>query len=79
MDSKQQISELTVEQLQSLIRKTVQEAMVEVLVEMSAVAQVEAEIDEQAELAEFLRYSMSEGMPGLTMTAEMVPATELDD
>ena len=79
MDNKQQIAELTVGELQSLIRKTVHEAMVEVLVEMSVVAQIEAEIDEQAELAEFLRYSLRESVPGLPLTAELLPASDLDD
>lgn len=79
MDIKQQIADLTVEELQSLIKKTVHEAMVEVLVEMSVAAQVEAEIDEQAELAEFLRYSLRESPSGFPATADAIPAAELDD
>lgn len=79
MNAKQQISHLTVEELQTLIRTTVHEAMVEVLVEMSAAAQLEAEIDEQAELAEFLRYSLRESAPGLPFPMDALPAAELDD
>lgn len=52
---KQQISELTVEQLQKLIKQTVQEALAEVLIEFSIAAEVDAEISYRAEITDALR------------------------
>lgn len=52
------ISDLTVSQLQQLIRETVQEAVAEVLIEFNAMAQAEEQIRLEAELAEYLRNNM---------------------
>lgn len=52
------ISDLTVSQLQHIIRETVQEAVAEVLIEFNAVAQAEEQIRLEAELAEYLRSTM---------------------
>lgn len=56
------ISELTVSQLQKLIKETVQEAIAEVLIEINAIAEAEEQIEAEAELTEFLKASM-QGLP----------------
>lgn len=77
MGQGQEVSSLTVEELQTLIRRTVQEAMVEVLVEFTAAAEVEAEISRQAEIAEYLRFSLAERL--LPAAIDELPVYELDD
>jgi hypothetical protein len=52
------ISELTVSQFRRLIRKTVQEAVAEVIIEFNAVAAAEEKLQMEAELAEYLRTTM---------------------
>lgn len=52
------VSELTVSQLRNLIKATVQEAMVEVLIELNTVAEAEADLLAEAEMADYLRSSM---------------------
>jgi L-aminopeptidase/D-esterase-like protein len=54
----QKITDLTVSQLQQIIRETVQEAVAEVLIEFNALAQAEEDIRLEAELAEYLRNNM---------------------
>ena len=49
------ISDLTVSQLQELIRQTVQEAVAEVLIEFSIAAEADARITEEAEMMDYLR------------------------
>ncbi len=49
------IAELTVTQLQALIRQTVQEAVTEVLIEFAAAAEFDAEITARAEMTDYLR------------------------
>jgi hypothetical protein len=49
------ISDLTVSQLQELIRQTVQEAVAEVLIEFSIAAETDARISEEAEMMDYLR------------------------
>lgn len=56
------ISELTVSQLKRLIKKTVQEAVAEVLIEINAIAEAEDELIAEAEMAEYLKSSI-QGMP----------------
>jgi len=56
------ISELTVRQFQQLIKDTVQEAMVEVLIEINAIAEAEDQLAIEAEMTEFLKASM-QGLP----------------
>lgn len=52
------ISELTVSQLQQLIRATVQEAVAEVIIEFSAAAAAEEQLRYEAEVTDFLRQTM---------------------
>lgn len=52
------ISDLTVSQFKRLIRETVQEAVAEVMIEFSAAAEMEAQLDYEAELTEYLRHSL---------------------
>ena len=68
------ISELTVSQLQRLIRETVQEAVAEVIIEINAIAQAEDDLEVEAELAEYLRHSM-QGLP----FADLMKTAHLDD
>lgn len=49
------ISELTVSQLQKLIRETVQEAVAEVIIEFSLAAELQEQLEQEAEIADFLR------------------------
>lgn len=56
------ISELTVSQLKRLIKKTVQEAVAEVLIEINAIAEAEDELIAEAEMVEYLKSSI-QGMP----------------
>ena len=49
------IADLTVSQLQTLIRKTVQEAVAEVLIEFSIAAEEDARITQEAEMLDYLR------------------------
>jgi len=49
------VSDLTVSQLQRLIRRTVQQSVVEVLIEFSAIRELEDESTLEAELVEYLR------------------------
>ena len=55
MNKDPKISELTVSQLKHLIRKTVQEAVAEVIIEFSVAAEMDAQITYEAEMAEYLR------------------------
>ena len=64
MDDQQLITELTIDQLKALIRQTVQEAMVEVLVEFSVSAQHDADVVYQAEMTDLLRLSLKQGLAG---------------
>lgn len=56
------VSELTVSQLQQLIRSTVQEAVTEVIIEINARVEAEELIQIEAEMNEFIRA----GMRGMT-------------
>lgn len=58
------ISELSVSQLQKLIRETVQEAVAEVMIEFSIAAEVDARLTYEAELTDYLRNSI-QGPPTL--------------
>lgn len=76
MNNNVPIAELTVEQLQSLIRKTVQEAMAEVLLEFSVAAERDADLAYQAEMAGFLRASLR---PQLPLKTDLFSGADLDD
>ncbi|MGJ3239471.1 MAG: hypothetical protein ACFE0Q_12245 [Anaerolineae bacterium] len=52
------VSDLTVGQLRRMIKETVQEALVEVLIEINTVAEAEDDLQIEAEIAEYLRSSM---------------------
>lgn len=77
MDKNDPITTLTVEQLQNLIRSTVQEAVAEVLVEFSIAAEQDAEVLYQAELAEMLRESLHGYLHDLP--TDLDPAHTSDD
>ncbi|MDQ7036507.1 MAG: hypothetical protein Q9P01_17245 [Anaerolineae bacterium] len=49
------ISELTVSQLQKLIRQTVQEAVAEVIIEFNVMAEAEEQIRMEAAMTDYLR------------------------
>lgn len=52
------IAELTVSELQRLIRATVQEAVAEVIIEFSAAAAAEEQLRYEAEVTDYLRQTM---------------------
>lgn len=52
------VSDLTITELKSLIRATVQEAVAEVLIEFAAAAEIEAKITQDAEITDLLRASL---------------------
>jgi hypothetical protein len=67
------ISELTVSQLQQLIRETVQEAVAEVIIEFNAIAEAEEQLRLEAEMTDYLRATMQ----GVSYHA--VSSSKLDD
>jgi recombinational DNA repair protein RecR len=69
------ISELTVSQLQQLIRSTVQEAVAEVIIEFNAAAEYEERLQYEAEMTDFLQHSLQ----GLSYGATGSTPTHLDD
>ncbi|MCA9885472.1 MAG: hypothetical protein KC546_04055 [Anaerolineae bacterium] len=71
------ISDLTVSQLKHLIRKTVQEAVAEVIIEFSVAAEMDAQITYEAEMAEYLRSIMQTSQE--TATSAPAPAAHVDD
>ncbi len=70
------IADLTVGQLENLIKKTVQESMAEVLMEFSIAAELEAEVTYQAEMTDCIRNFLHE-KPFQTFELEAV--VDLDD
>lgn len=74
MSNDTKISELTIGQLKHLIRTTVQEAVAEVIIEFSAAAEVEAQLEYEAEMNQYLRSSL-QGLP----IADQVMFGKLDD
>lgn len=67
------IGDLTVTQLEKLIKKTVQEAMAEVLMEFTIAAEIDADVTYRAEMTNYLR-SFLQDRP-----VEADPFVELDD
>lgn len=69
MDNRK-ISELTVSELQDLIKTTVQKSVAEVMIEFAMVADIEAQIAYEAEMNDLLRHEMQSysGMPALDMS-----------
>jgi L-aminopeptidase/D-esterase-like protein len=68
------ISDLTVSELQQLIRATVQEAVAEVIIEFQAVAEAEEQLRYEAEMTEYLRNTLQGVSP-----ADMTGMPPLDD
>lgn len=64
------VSELTVSQLQRLIKRTVQQAVAEVIIEFSALREVEDDVDYETELSEYLRHSLAKVTPALSGTGK---------
>jgi hypothetical protein len=64
------ISDLTVSQFQRLIRKTVQQAVAEVIIEMSMVSQMDDDdqIKYEAELTDYIRNSLNTSNPVVALT-----------
>lgn len=58
------VSDLTISQLQKLIRETVQEAVAEVMIEFSIAAEMDERVTYEAELNDYLRNSLK-GVPTL--------------
>lgn len=69
----QKVSEMSVQELQRLIRETVQEAVAEVIVEFSVAVEAEEKLRYEAEMADILRSSLH----GLTLAESLSP--HLDD
>ena len=57
MDNRK-ISELTVTELQDLIKKTVQKSVAEVMIEFVMVADIEAQLEYEAEMNDLVRAEM---------------------
>lgn len=69
MDNRK-ISELTVSELQELIKTTVQKSVAEVMIEFAMVADIEAQIAYEAEMNDLLRHEMKSyaNLPALNMS-----------
>ncbi len=76
MTKERRIADLTVEQLQSLIKQTVQQAVAEVLIEFSIAAEIDADITYQAEMTDYLRAAFQDRPLSIQ---EMESAADLDD
>jgi hypothetical protein len=77
MDTKQPVSELTVEELQSLIRHTVQEAVAEVMIEFAIASEIDAEIEREAEIVDYVRSAFHPLATSASLTDQS--SVELDD
>jgi len=60
---KTQVADLTVEELRTLIRETVQKAVAEVMVEFATAAEIDAQVAYDAEISDYLRESMQQNLP----------------
>lgn len=58
MNNDPKIYELTVSQLQNLIRQTVQEAVAEAIIEFSIAAEIEEQVRFEAEMNDYLRATL---------------------
>jgi L-aminopeptidase/D-esterase-like protein len=63
-DKDERVADLTMDELYALIQQSVQEAVAEVLLELSMVAEYEQEIEAQAELTDWLRSSLGDYLAG---------------
>lgn len=71
----QLVASLTVEELQDLIRQTVQQAVSEVMIEMAAAAEMDAKLTYEAEMVDYLRATLQGRF--ISFTDDV--ACELDD
>ena len=78
MDSKQSINELTIEQLQSLIRNTVQEAVAEVMIEFAIASEIDEELEREADMVDYLRTAFHP-LAASTSIHDSSSSVELDD
>lgn len=76
MDTRK-ISELTVSEFQDLIKKTVQKSVAEVMIEFVMVADIEAQIEHDAEMNDWVRSEL-QSYTGFS-TYEMNRSTKVDD
>ena len=74
---KRAIAELTVSELEDLIRRTVKDSVAEVMIEFAIEADVEAQMVYEAEINDLLRHEMQSY--GTLLAAAPVPITKLDD
>ena len=71
------IAELTVDELQELIRRTVKKSVAEVMMEFAIEADVEAQVVYEAELNDLLRGEIRSGSKALAL--ELAAPTKADD
>lgn len=76
MDNRK-IVELTVDELEEIISRTVKKSVAEVMIEFALEADVEAQVAYEAEINDLLRQEMR--TVGVVADAELAAATEVDD
>ncbi len=74
---KRSIAELTVRELEDLIRRTVKNSVAEVMLEFALEADVEAQIAYEAEINDMLRQEIQSGRP--IGELELANASHVDD
>lgn len=74
MMDERKVLNLTVDELQALIRQTVRETVAEVIIELNIMAEAEQQVEIDAAMADYLRTTMK----GLDHTDKMYPP-KLDD
>lgn len=70
MNKEPKVSDLTISELQRLIRETVQEAVAEVIVEFNVAAEMEERLNLEAEVNDYLRASLH-GIPAASYSAKL--------
>ena len=74
---KRSIVELTVPELEELIRRTVKNSVAEVMVEFALEADLEAQVAYEAEINDLLRQELNTGGKGMDL--ELALANKVDD
>lgn len=74
---KRSVAELTVPELEELIRRAVKNSLAEVMVEFALEADVEAQIAYEAEINDLLRHELQTG--GKAVDLELALANKVDD
>lgn len=74
---KRAIAELTVSELEDLIKRTVKDSVAEIMLEFAIEADVEAQMVYEAEINDMLRSEMQSY--GTLLAAMPAPSTKLDD